>query len=84
MAYHTIIGRNQIEFFGGRFVYYEQISFANKHIYRIVVSSSFRHKDNNRMNTTSVAGHTGEYKTLYRIRLRFSWSRMRIDIKEWI
>ena len=26
----------------------------------------------------------GEYETLYRIRLRFYWSRMRTDIKEWI
>ena len=26
----------------------------------------------------------GEYKTLYRIRLRFFWPRMRSDIHQWI
>ena len=34
------------------------------------------------MYASSVAGHMGEYKTLYRIRLRFFWYRMRADIKE--
>ena len=34
------------------------------------------------MHATPVAGHMAEYKTLYRIRLRFFWPRMRTDIKE--
>ena len=36
------------------------------------------------MHATPIAGHMGEYKTLYRIRLRFFWPRMRSNIKEWI
>ena len=36
------------------------------------------------MHASHVAGHMGEYKTLYHIRLRFFWPRMRTDIKEWI
>ena len=36
------------------------------------------------MHATPDAGHMGEYKTLYRIRLRFFWPHMRADIKEWI
>ena len=36
------------------------------------------------MHATPVAGHMSECKTLYRIRLRLFWPRMRTDIKEWI
>ena len=36
-AYRTTIARNQIGLLSGRLVYYEHITFANKHIYRIVV-----------------------------------------------
>ena len=42
-AYHTAIARNQIAFLGGRLVYYEAISFANKHICCIIVPPSLRH-----------------------------------------
>ena len=83
-AYRTAIARNQIAFLGGRLVYYEAISVTIKYICRIIVPSSLRHNFFNLMHTTPVAGHMGEYKTLYRIRLRFFWPRMRSDIKEWI
>ena len=36
------------------------------------------------MHATPVAGHMGELKILYRIRLRFFWPRICTDIKEWI
>ena len=36
------------------------------------------------MHLSPIAGHMGKYKTLYRIRFRFFWPRMRTDIKEWI
>ena len=36
------------------------------------------------MHTTSVAGHMDEFKTLYRILLRFFWSRMRTGVNKWI
>ena len=29
-------------------------------------------------------GHMGEYKTLYRLRLRFFWSGMRELIRDWV
>ena len=83
-AYRTAIARNQIGLLSGRLVYYEQISFAHKHICRIIVPLSFRRKCFVLMHASPVAGHMGEYKTLYRIRLRFFWLRIRADIKEWI
>ena len=65
----------------GRVVYYEQISFANKYIYRIIVSFSFCHKNINIMHGTDIFGHMGEYKTLYRIRLQLFWSKYVLILK---
>ena len=55
--YHTAITRNQIWFLGGRLVYYEHISFANKYICRIVVPSSLRHKIFSPIHAIAVSGH---------------------------
>ena len=43
-AYRTVIARNQIGLLSDRLVYYERITFANKHICRIVVPLSLRRK----------------------------------------
>ena len=51
-----------------------------KYICRIVVPFILRHKIFNLIHHTPVARYMGEYKTLYRIRLRFSWPRMCTDI----
>ena len=53
-------------------------------MYRIVVPLSLRRKKIIIMHTSPVAGHMGDYRTLYRISLRSFWLRMRNDIKEWI
>ena len=56
----------------GRLVLYEiVITTANK-IYRIVVFVSLRRIILSLLHASPTAGHTGEYKTLYRIKLRFS------------
>ena len=70
-VYRTAIARNQIGLLSGQLVYYEQITFANKHICRIVVPLSLRRKIFVLIHASPVAGHMGEYKTLYRIRLGF-------------
>ena len=36
------------------------------------------------MYTVPIAGHMGEYKTLYRVRLRFFWPRLRSNVYDWI
>ena len=61
-GYRTTIACNQIWFLDGRLIYYEYISFANKYICRIAVSSSLRYTICNLMNATPVTGHMGEYK----------------------
>ena len=83
-AYRTTISQNQIGLLRSRFVYYEHISFAHKHICRIVVHLSLRSKILVLIHASPIAGHMDEHKTLYRIRLRFFRHRMRVYIKEWI
>ena len=69
-VYRTAIAWNQIGLLSGRLVNYAQISFANKHICRIVIPLSFRHKVSNLIHASPVAGNIGEHNTLYRICLR--------------
>ena len=71
-AYRTAIARNLLGLLEGRLVYYEPIATATNHICRVVVPTSLRRIIFNLIHATSIAGHMGEYKTLYRVRLRFS------------
>ena len=75
-ACRTTIARNQIGLLSGRLVYYEHISFAHRHIHRIVVPLSLRPKFFLLMHVSLVAEHIGEYRTVYRIRIRFFWPRI--------
>ena len=36
------------------------------------------------MHATPVTSHMGGYKTLYRIKLRLLWPRLRSDVADWI
>ena len=71
-AYRTAIARNLLGLLEGRLVYYEPIATATNHICRVVVPTSLRRIIFNLIHATPIAGHMGEYKTLYRVRLRFS------------
>ena len=71
-AYRTAIARNLLGILKSRLVYYEKIATVTNHIYRIVVPISLRRIIFNIMHTTPIAGHIGKYRTLYRIKLRFS------------
>ena len=68
----------------GRLVFFEQVATTANQICRIVVPISLRRTIFSLLHASPAAGHMGEYKTLYRIRLRFFWPRMRSDIHQWI
>lgn len=75
VAYFNAISRNIVGFLKGRYVYYAPIPTVVKHICRIVVPTLLHHAIFNLTHAKPLAGHMGEYKTLYRIRLQFFWSR---------
>ena len=68
-AYRTAIARNLLGILEGRLVYYEQVATVTNHICRIVVPISLCCIIFNLIHATHIAGHMGEYKTLYRIKL---------------
>ena len=69
-AYRTTITRNLLGLLESSIVYYEPILTVTKHICRIIIPTSLRLTIFNLMHATPIFGHMGEYKTLYRIRLR--------------
>ena len=71
-AYRTAIVRDFLGILEGRLVYYEKVATVTNHICRIVVPISLRRIIFNMMHATPIIRHMGEYKTLYRIKLRFS------------
>ena len=83
VAYRTDINRNLLELLESKCVYYELIPTITAHICRVTIPTSLRHTNIDLMHTTPVAGHMGEYKILYRIRLRLFWLRLRSDFPEW-
>ena len=80
--YRTTIARNLLGFHEDRLVYYNPIATVTNYIYHIVVPTSLRHVLLNLINATPTAGHMGEYKTLYRIELRFLWLRLRLNVSD--
>ena len=68
----------------GRLIFFEKVATSANQICRIVVPIFLRHIILCLLHASPAAGHMGEYKALYRIRLRFFWLRMRFDIHQWI
>ena len=64
--------------------FYESVPTTVNQMYRIVVPMSRRHIIFFLLHASPDTGHIGEYKTLYRIRLRFLGSKMRCNIHRWI
>ena len=83
-SYCTAITHNLIGLLEGRLVYYEPVPTVTNHICRIIVPLSLRCTIFTLMYVTPVSERMGEYKILYRIKLKFFWPRLRSDDTEWI
>ena len=84
ITYRKIIAHNLLCLINDRLIYFEPVTVSCNHICRIVVPIFLRPVTFDDMHAQPTAGHMGEYKTLYRIKLRFFWPRMRSDIKTWV
>ena len=83
-VYRTAIARNLLGILEGRLVYCAKVATVTNHICRIVVSISLRRVIFNLMHATPISGNMREYKTLYRIKLRFFWPLLRSNVSDWI
>ena len=72
LAQHrSAIANNKLGIIEGHLVFYERFLTTVKTIFRIVVPVSLRHNFISLLHASPAAGHMGEYKTLYRIKLQF-------------
>ena len=82
--YRRAVATNSLGMVEGRLVFFEKVVTTANQICSIVVPISLRRIIFSLLYASPAAGHMGEYKTLYRIRLRFFWPRMRSNIHQWI
>ena len=67
-----------------KFMLFKQILANQRHIILIIVPISLRLKFLSHYHASPSDGHIWEYKTLYKIRLRLFWPKLREDIKQWL
>ena len=82
--YRRTVATNSLCMVEGHLVFPEKVATTANQICRIVVPISLRRIVFSLLHTSPATGLMVEYKTLYRIRLRFFWPRMRSDIHQWI
>ena len=83
-TYRRAIAQNLLCIINDRLVYLEPVAVSSNHLCRIIVPLSLRCVIFDAMHASPAVDHMGEYKTLYRIKLRFIWHRMRKDMKVWV
>ena len=78
--YRSVVTNNTLGIVEDRLVFNEPVQTTVRQICRIVVPISRRHNIYFLLHAFPAAGHIGEYQTLYRIRLRLFWPKMRSGI----
>ena len=82
--YHQHLKTDFVRMLHDKLIVYKPIFKDVKHIGLIIVPSSLRRIIFSHYHAGPSGGHMGEYKNLFRIRMRFWWHGMRRDIKLWI
>ena len=75
---------NRITFRNDRLLVFKPIPMTSRAVSLIIVPTNLRRIVFEHYHGSPSGGHMGEYKTLYRLRLRFLWPGMRRDIKSWV
>ena len=82
--YHTHLKTDSIRMLHGKLIVYRPIFKNLKYIGLIIVPLSLRRVIFSHYHAGPSGAHMGEYKTLFRIRMRFWWPSIRKDIKLWV
>lgn len=83
-SYHSALRSNEIRFMDGKLFLFKPVFQTLRYIGLIIVPESLRRPLFSHYHCGPTGAHMGEYKTLFRMRLRFHWPGMRTDIKAWI
>jgi hypothetical protein len=84
VSYKTALKDNRIQLVNGKLVLYKPFQMNTRCVALVIVPASLRKKVFSHFHAGPSAGHMGEYKTLFRLRLRFFWPGLRGDCKAWI
>ncbi len=83
MGYREHLKNGRIHIINERLVLFKPIVMGTRHVSLIIVPHGLRKKLFSHYHAGPSGGHMGEYKTLFRMRSRFFWPKMRLDIKTW-
>ena len=83
-GYKLALQQGRILMVDQKLVFFKPIFQQTRYVGLIIVPSALRRKIFSHYHAGPSAGHMGEYKTLFRMRLRFFWPGLRKDVKEWI
>ena len=82
--YHTFLKQNLIGILHRKLVLYKPIFRHKRYVTLIIVPETLRRKIFSHYHAGPSGGHMGEYKTLFRIRMRFYWPGIRKNVKDWV
>ena len=82
--YHSQLKIGSIRLVDGKLFLFKAIFRQIRYIGLIIVPEALRRPLFSHYHCGPTGGHMGEYKTLFRMRLRFHWPNMRTNIKDWV
>ena len=83
-GYHPHLKSHHINILHGKLILYKAIFKHVKYVGLIIVPLKLRRLIFSHFHAGPSGGHMCEYKTLFRIRMRFWWPGIRNDIKLWV
>ena len=83
-GYKQALQQGRILIVDQKLVFFKPIFQQTRYIGLIIVPLALRRKIFSHYHAGPSAGHMGEYKTLFRMRLRFFWPGLRTDVKNWV
>ena len=82
--YRSMLEKGLVAVVNDKLVYFKPILMNMKYVTLMIVPESLKKPLFNHYHAGPSAGHMGEYKTLYRMRMRFFWPGLRNDVKNWV
>lgn len=82
--YKTMLAKGLVAILNDKLVYFKPILMNMKYVTLLIVPENIRKQLFAHYHAGPSAGHMGEYKTLYRMRMRFFWPGLRNDVKTWV
>lgn len=82
-CYHQYLKLNAIYMKNNRLILRKDISIMQRALELIIVPKSLQRTIFLHFHSSPSGGHSGEYRTLHRIKLRFIWPKLREDVKTW-